>query len=168
MDLEDKSLGHPSHSAVILLRDESTDSLILTKRSSQLKNHPGEISFPGGFWEIGDISYYHTALRELQEELGIRSDRVQLIKAMSTEMTLLGTTIHPWLAAIESLEPYVINKDEVDSILSVPYTLVKQTQNYKKIRLERNGITYVSIQFIPFDGQIWGATARIMKQLASI
>ena len=96
-----------SYAGVVILYEQSTDSLILTKRSIHLRKHPGEICFPGGVWEEGDDNYYYTALRELHEELGIDSSRVTLIKELAEERTLLGSVIHPWLTRIESIEPFI-------------------------------------------------------------
>ena len=76
--------------AVVVLYEHATDSLILTRRSNQLRDQPGEICFPGGHWDEGDQTLYDTALRELQEELGIRAERVQLQKMMKTQKTLSG------------------------------------------------------------------------------
>ena len=61
------------HSAVLVLHELATDSLVLTKRSNKLRHHPGEICFPGGIWENQDENLYATALRELNEELGIEA-----------------------------------------------------------------------------------------------
>jgi 8-oxo-dGTP pyrophosphatase MutT (NUDIX family) len=155
-----------SQSSVIVLHDLSTDSLVLTKRSEHLKNHPGEVCFPGGFRESEDKSLLDTALRELHEELNIAADRVTFIKEMKVETTLLGAVIQPWLASIESIVPYRINPSEVNSIISVSMDLVTNINNYKELIIERNGMRFVSWEFIQNKEVIWGATARIMKQLA--
>ena len=101
MDLN--KIKHFVHSGVIVLYERSSDSIILTKRSEHLKHHPGEVCFPGGVWENGDANLYATALRELNEELGIEPSRVSLIKELTIERTLLGAIIHAWFASIESI-----------------------------------------------------------------
>jgi hypothetical protein len=58
-----------------------------------------------------------------------------------------------------------MNIQEVTAIVSVPITLVKQANNYRDISVERHGLHFKSCEFIPYEGIIWGATARIMKQL---
>ena len=151
--------------AVVVMHEMSTDSLILTKRSDKLRNHPGEISFPGGAFEELDKDFYHTALRELKEELGIDSSRIELIKALEPEHTLLGHIIHPWLVRLEKLEPYQIDPNEVAEVFSLPMTEVVKALNYKKLRLTRSNIHITSIQFTATEYFVWGATARIMRQL---
>lgn len=161
-ELKDKGL---TRSAVMVLYEQVSDSLILTKRSEHLRRHPGEVSFPGGLWEEKDENLYATALRELNEELGISADRVTLVKELKTQRTLLGSIIHPWLARIETIEPYHLNADEVTRIIVVPMSLVQSAQNYKDIFVERNGYRFRSCEFLFEEDWIWGATALIMKQL---
>ncbi len=156
-----------THSSVIVLYDLSKDSLILTKRSQMLNKHPGEVCFPGGFQEINDQDLYSTALRELNEELGVTSDRITLIRKLNIERTLLGLVIHPWYASIDSIFPYTMNPQEVSKLILVPMPLVKNQKNYKEIRIEKEGKHIVTCQFIANEELIWGATARIMRQLAS-
>lgn len=154
-----------SNSAVIVLYEHESDSLILTQRSDKLRTHPGEICFAGGGWEEGDASYYATALRELNEELGISTDRVGLIKELKTEKTLLGRVIHPWLAGIQSVHPYHLNVQEVVRLISIPMSLVQDSKNYRTFMIERNGRHYKTCEFTANKDWVWGATARIMKQL---
>jgi 8-oxo-dGTP pyrophosphatase MutT (NUDIX family) len=165
MDLNKTSNDQSIHSAVMVLHELNSDSLILTKRSEQLRNHPGEISFPGGLWEKNDLSYYDTALRELHEELGVSGDRVTLIKELTPEPTLGGIIIHPWFGTIQSITPYTLNIPEVDSIVIVPIDLVYDRNNYREITIERSGFHFTTCEFIPKYQYIWGATARIMRQL---
>lgn len=153
------------HSAVIALYERATDSLILTKRSELMRHHPGEICFPGGRQEIDDEHLLATALRELKEELGIGSERIHLIKALTDERTLLGAIIHPWLASIESIDPFILNAQEVTEIIRVPFSLVCDINNYKDFLIKRGTYQFKSCQFTASSQFIWGATARIMKQL---
>lgn len=165
MDLNEFEREKLVHSAVIVLYEQLSDSLILTQRSDQLRTHPGEICFPGGLWEEGDDNYYVTALRELNEELGIASDRINLIKELNTQKTLLGSIIHPWFASIEAVHPYQLNYQEVVRLISIPMALVQDDTNYKDLMVERGGLRYVTCEFTANKEWVWGATAHIMKQL---
>ncbi len=156
------------HAAVMVLHELSSDSLILTKRTESMRSHPGEVCFPGGAWEQGDETLYATALRELHEELGITADRVSLIQEMKTQTTLLGSIIHPWLATIESVYPYILNPYEVERLIKVPMSSVKIAQNYKQVIVDRDGYHFKSCEFIFNEDWIWGATAKIMQQLVSL
>jgi 8-oxo-dGTP pyrophosphatase MutT (NUDIX family) len=154
-----------THAAVIALYESSSQCMILTKRSNHLRKHPGEVCFPGGQWDEVDEHFYATALRELHEELGVSAERVTLIKELSLEQTVLGSIIHPWYALIESLEPFKINDNEVASIIRIPLSLVQQRKNYLEVRVKRQSIHYKNCLFLGHEEFIWGATARIMKQL---
>lgn len=165
MDLNEFKEKLLTPAAVLVLHERSSDSLILTKRSEHLRAHPGEVCFPGGAWEEEDANLYVTALRELGEELGITADRITLIKELKIQKTLLGSIIHPWFASIESINPYQLNSDEVTRIITIPMHLVQSPENYKDIFVECNGYRFKSCEFIFKEDWVWGATARIMKQL---
>ncbi|CAM2757774.1 MutT/nudix family transporter protein [Legionella steigerwaltii] len=165
MDLNEYKGKKIVHSAVVVLYEQESESLILTKRSDRLRAHPGEICFPGGSWEEGDENYYATAVRELHEELGITPDRITPIRELNIQKTLLGSIIHPWLASIESVHPYQLNYQEVVRLISIPMALVQDAKNYKDFVIERDGRRYISCEFTANKDWVWGATARIMKQL---
>lgn len=154
-----------NESAVIVLLDKSSDSLVLTQRSLNLRDHPGEICFPGGRKEENDIDHWATALRELEEELGIGATRVVLVKKLNIETTLNGSIIYPWLATITNVKPYTPNASEVAGVITIPMSDVKIRKNYKSIFLERYGKRVETCQFTATHHFVWGATARIMKQL---
>ena len=84
---------------------------------------------------------------------------------METRTTLFGSIIHPWLASIESIRPYSQNLEEVTSLIFIPMPLVVDARNYRDIIMERKGIKFKTCEFIPHEEFVWGATARIMKQL---
>lgn len=151
--------------AVIVLHEQVGDSLILTKRSSGLRSHPGEICFPGGRWDEKDKTLYDTALRELHEELGISLERIQLQKKLQTQRTLSGYIIHPWLAYINTIEPYTINRAEVAALLRLPMPEVRNLANYKQMIIERRGLKIKTYEFVNNEHMVWGATAQIMMQL---
>lgn len=152
-------------SAVIVMHEQATDSLILTRRTAHLRDHPGEVCFPGGRWERGDSDLWATALRELHEELGIGADRVRLIKKLEPEQTLHGSIIHPWFATILTLEPYIPNTYEVAEVLMLPMQAVNTISNYEDMVINRAGELVTTCQFTASHYFVWGATARIMKQL---
>lgn len=168
MGLNDLNKKKFIHSGVIVLHEHVSDSLILTQRSNQLRAHPGEICFPGGTWEEGDKSFYDTALRELSEEMGIAADRVCLVKKLKTEQTLLGRIIYPWYACIESIIPFHLNTKEVSRIIAIPMPLVQDEKNYRDFFIEQEGQQFKTSEFTANRDWVWGATARIMKQLVKL
>lgn len=161
MDLPEKT----KEAAVIVLQELATDSLILTLRSTRLKSHPGEVCFPGGRWQDEDDNLYHTALRELNEELSISPERVCLLRPLKIERSLSGFRIHPWFASIEQLSPYQMDKNEVEQVFSLPMKEVTNPLNYQEMEIVRYGLRIKSLQYKASPYFVWGATVRIMKQL---
>lgn len=158
-------IEEPIKAAVIVLHELVSDSLVLTMRSKNLANHPGEVCFPGGRWHEGDKDLSDTALRELQEELCVEPSRVELQYAMVPERTLTGFIIQPWFANIENLNPYKADKREVANVFRLPMNEVALAKNYKEIIVKRLGWDIKSYQYIASQHFVWGATARIMMQL---
>lgn len=152
--------------AVMVLHELSTDSVILTERTAFLNSHPGEICFPGGMYDAGDMDLRMTALRELEEELGITPSRVTILHALEKEITLLGRVINPWFGTIETIDPFTPNINEVAAVHSVPFSLACRKENYQEKVITRQGKQFTTCQFSYHNHLIWGATARIMKQLA--
>ena len=163
MDLTEKIT--PIDAAVVVLHESASDSLVLTQRSHTLRNHPGEICFPGGRWQVGDRTLCDTALRELQEELGVSPARIVLQKALRTERTLSGYLIHPWFATIENLSPYHADRNEVVEVYYLPMSEIIKASNYEKIQISRFGLNFTTYRFVASSHYVWGATARIMMQL---
>lgn len=154
-------------SSVLALHDINSNCLILTKRSEHLRHHPGEICFPGGIQEDKDKDLYATAVREVHEELGIEASRIQLVKELPVQSTLLGMVIHPWFARIETINPYKLNTQEVVKLIAIPMDEVLNPKNYHEFTIIRYGKPFQSWQFLKSKDIIWGATARIMHQLSS-
>lgn len=165
MDFNKKAPTYRMESAVIVLHEQSSDSLILTRRSMNLRTQPGHVCFPGGLREGKDENLYATALRELEEELGIAASRVRFIREMKKDKTLFMAVISPWFAAIESVEPYEINRDEVAELIKIPLEQVMRKENYREKKIKEEGFVFSSLVFTGSEHFIWGATARIMNQL---
>lgn len=153
--------------AVIIYSDNNRYKLILTERSQNLNNHAGEISFPGGTYDLEDKSLFNTIIRETYEEIGLQLFNKHYIGQLNDIWTLTGYLIQPFVFLIK--EPINIrpNPDEINSILNIPITFFEEDKNrlhqiinYKNRQL--NSFTYT------YEGHtIWGATATILATLFS-
>ncbi|WP_122053743.1 CoA pyrophosphatase [Vibrio sp. Evd11] len=170
-----ESVGRISHisgeqlrkAAVVVGLVEREDGLhvIFTKRAAHLKHHPGQISFPGGKHEQSDPSMQFTALRELHEEVGIRSDQVKIVGQLPALSTISKFSVTPIIAMVDPDYKAVIDQNEVASIFEVPATYVldqaklhSHTVNFKKIKHR--------VFAMPFEEHlIWGVTAQIIHSL---
>ena len=140
--------------------------LILTKRASHLKHHPGQIAFPGGKVDATDADAFAAALREAHEEIGLPPKLVQVLGALSPHETVTGFSIQPVLGLIRDDYVPVAQPEEVDEIFAVPLSHVMRPENYNiEGRMWMGQMRrYYAVPYGPY--YIWGATARILRGLA--
>ena len=154
--------------AVLVAVQEFSDGprVLLTKRASHLKHHPGQISFPGGKVEATDASPAAAALREATEEVGLPANLVQVMGSLPCHETVTGFTVTPILAQITAPFSPILEVGEVDEMFSVPLDFVTNPANFRvEARLWRGDWRrYYTVPYGPY--YIWGATARILHGLA--
>jgi 8-oxo-dGTP pyrophosphatase MutT (NUDIX family) len=163
---EPELVATPSMAAVLVILFPINDTLnvFLIKRSEKLKNHPGEISFPGGVYEDSDGKLMNTALRETQEEVSIIIAESSIFSRLPDVETLTGFTVTPFVAILDVLPPYERSPDEVHSVLEAPLEPLLSTQQ----RDTRHEASMDMVIFQHGPHMIWGATARILKQIKMI
>lgn len=141
--------------------------LVLTKRSSRLKHHPGQIAFPGGKVDEGDADVIAAALREADEEIGLKPDNVDVIGTLPCHETVTGFQVTPVLGLIRASFTPVPERGEVDEIFTVPFEHVVDPARYsiQSRRWQGRRRHYFTAPFGPY--YIWGATARMLHGLAN-
>jgi 8-oxo-dGTP pyrophosphatase MutT (NUDIX family) len=163
------SIGHPMYgtsslsSVIVLIHfTKITPHILLTKRSTNLKSHTGEISFPGGKYMKEDETLLNTAIRETVEEIGIKLTTEHIMGCLRAVKTLTSNFyIVPFVTILESIYPPKFVADEVEAVLDIPLldllaTMAPDTEHVSIDELYK--FEYNSYL-------IWGATARILKQL---
>lgn len=156
-------------SAVLMLFGPAPDdpcrtSLVLTQRADTLRNHAGQVSFPGGAREEGDPDLVATALREAEEEIGLAPEQVQLLGALAPVRTFVtGYVIFPYVGLIEPGNEWTPSPGEVDVVLEL--ALRDLAAGFGVRPLTRRGITFETDTYVVGDHLIWGATARILGDL---
>jgi 8-oxo-dGTP pyrophosphatase MutT (NUDIX family) len=142
------------------------DRLILTKRASHLKHHPGQIAFPGGKVESSDGSAENAALREAQEEIGLPPDAVEIWGRLPAHETVTGFTVTPVLGLVRDAFSPVPEAGEVEEVFTVPLTHILNPDRFviERRRWRGEWRRYYTVPFGPY--YIWGATARILRGLA--
>ncbi len=140
-------------------------TVIFTKRNNKLKNHAGQISFPGGKKDVSDFSIEQTAIRETREEIGLKINQNEIIGKMGTWETRTGFLITPLVAFISKPPKLKKNIDEVDEIFEVPANHLFNPKNYKleKQGYEKKYYEFYAIEYL--DYYIWGATAGLIINL---
>lgn len=156
----------PAGVLLAVLLTEDTPKVILTKRSSALKHHPGQIAFPGGKQDDGDANVTAAALREAQEEIGMPPDLPQVLGCLPEHETVTGFRVTPVIAVLEQQFKVVPEPGEVDEVFQVPLAHLMNPESYSiESRIWRGARRYFFV--VPFGPYyIWGATARMLRGLA--
>jgi 8-oxo-dGTP pyrophosphatase MutT (NUDIX family) len=159
--------GEPRLAAVLvpLVNRPEGLQLLLTQRSADLPDHPGQISFPGGRVEPGDSSLAAAALRETAEEVGLPRDRVSVLGHLSEYETVTGYRITPVVGWVEP--PFTLAPDpvEVADVFEVPLGFILDPANQQR-HFRMLGERRRDFWAIPYgERYIWGATAAMLMML---
>jgi len=162
----DKSDIEFQRASVLLPIIQNTNSnewdLLLTKRASHLKHHPGEISFPGGRFEEGDQNLQITAIRETYEEIGIQHDQIRLIGKLPRQKTISQYHVTPFVGIIEGNYQLKLDRNEVEEAFLIPLSFALNSSNQQKIEriINQQSLSYYLIKYNDYN--IWGATAKML------
>ena len=140
-------------------------TVLLTQRTVHLRDHAGQISFPGGRVEPSDRSHEATALRETEEEIGLSPRRVELVGRLDTYRTRTGFEITPVVGFVEPGFELRLDSFEVAEVFEVPLSYVLDASNHERHSREFAG-RHREFYVLPYDGRyIWGATAGMLVNL---
>ncbi len=168
---QDRHMPSQLRNAAVLIPIKSGPcglEVILTRRSIALRNHPGQISFPGGKQDATDTSFTHTALREAEEEIGLAQDDVKIIGALPKHETITAFLVHPFVGLVPNDFTPELLTDEVAEVFSAPLNHLLDPANYRVEGRMWQGLErhYFAVPYGPY--YIWGATARMLRMLAEI
>ncbi|TAM61953.1 CoA pyrophosphatase [bacterium] len=152
----------------LLTRDERGELILpFTRRSYQLRLHPGEISLPGGKWEPGDgVALEQTALRELEEELGVAPQRVQVLGRLPDVSTVVTDfAIAPFVGYLAQRQLWRCSDGEIDAVIEVPLAEILRAGAVRYSTVVVRGTERNVIALDYGAHRIWGATGRILKEL---
>lgn len=148
----------------ILKRPEGY-SVLLTRRAETLRNHKGQVSFPGGRRDPEDISLAACALREAEEEVGLPPKNVEVIGYLDDYPTTTRYRVTPVVALVTPPKAFVFDAGEVAAVFEVPLAVLLDRQRYESKILSTEGLNVPFFE-INHDGhRIWGATAGMLRDL---
>lgn len=134
--------------------------LLFTRRTDRVQSHKGQVSFPGGACDDGETTPEETALREAEEEIGLRPADVKVLGRLSQLITISSFRVSPIVGVIPFPYAFKVANIEVARVFTIPLSWLSDRNNYWEFFLrdsERSLIAYH-----PYDGELlWGATARI-------
>ncbi|EYU28051.1 hypothetical protein ABFS82_13G099700 [Erythranthe guttata] len=160
---------------ICLFEGQSGDlRVILTKRSSTMSSHSGDVALPGGKWEEGDDNDADTALREANEEIGLDPSFVEVVTILEPYYTKRNITVFPVIGIIWDISNFnpVANASEVESVFDAPLEMFLKSENQREEKSEWMGYKY-SLHFFDYQSEnksyvIWALTAAILINAASV
>ena len=156
----------PAAVLVPLVEREAELTVLLTQRASQLKNHAGQISFPGGRIEPEDAGPSAAALREAHEEIGLEPRFVSVVGYLADHILLSGFRVTPVVAFVRPGFELLLDSQEVSDTFEVPLSFVFEPGNQRSQRRKFGGAGEVRVWDIQYQGRnIWGATAGMLLNL---
>jgi 8-oxo-dGTP pyrophosphatase MutT (NUDIX family) len=155
----------PAAVLVPLVERASGMTVLLTQRAATLKDHAGQISFPGGRMEPEDADAWHAALREAHEEIGLSESFVEFAGYLPDHWVGTGFRVTPVVGFVDSGHELRIATAEVHDVFEVPLEFILDEANHRMQLRDLAGVTFESYD-IPFgDRNIWGATAGMLLTL---
>jgi len=165
-------IEHPpfSHAAVLvpLFQKGKDCHLLFTKRSEEVKYHKGEISFPGGMVDEEDKELINTALREADEEIGLKERDVQIIGVLDDIVTITEFIVTPIVGLFPYPYPFKVSEVEIAELIEVPLASLLEEDCFSEREIFRGGQKEVVYAYQYGKHIIWGATARILNQFLNL
>lgn len=159
--------GPPAEAAVLagLVPRPQGVQVLLTRRTETLRNHGGQVGFPGGRIEPGDRNPVAAALRESSEEIALPHERVQALGYLDPFVTISSFRVTPVVAVIDPAFVPVPQPSEVAEVFEVPLDFLMDPGNLRQVEIDHRGRVRHVLEYTWPGQRIWGATAAILYNL---
>lgn len=164
-------LEEPTRQAAVLVpivMHQNAETILLTKRTEHLAKHAGQVSFPGGSIDPDDENAIAAALRETDEEIGLKENHINVHGSLDTYRTGTGFEITPVVATVQPGFSLEVHAGEVADVFEVPLDFVMDRRNHQRQSAVWRGRRrhYYAMPF--GDYFIWGATAAMLVNLVDV
>jgi 8-oxo-dGTP pyrophosphatase MutT (NUDIX family) len=150
-----------------LIRNKDHWSILFTRRADNLASHSGQIAFPGGGVESGE-SLGDAAIREAEEEVGIRAGDVELIGRLDDLVTNSGYLVAPFAGVIHEPIEYVMQESEVVEVFEVPIDALLDPAKPEVRYVTYRDRKYPAYYYVHGPYEIWGLTGRMLKSFLDL
>jgi 8-oxo-dGTP pyrophosphatase MutT (NUDIX family) len=152
-----------------LYETEVGPHFVLTRRTERVPTHKGQISFPGGGFQDGDGNLLATALRESEEEIGLRPADVDVVGVLDDTVTAASAhVVRPFVGFVPHPYPFRLDSFEIEELVHLPLSPLLEPNCFREEVWDRDGRPH-SVFFYEHDGHtVWGLTARILKQFVEV
>lgn len=143
-----------------LVQEQGTWHILYTRRTQRVESHKGQVSFPGGACDEGETSPADTALREVEEEIGVGREAIRILGRLASMVTITSYRVTPVVGVLEWPAVFRLSDHEVERVFTVPLAWLADSHN--RWELPFPGSQRGIVVYHPYDGElIWGATARM-------
>jgi 8-oxo-dGTP pyrophosphatase MutT (NUDIX family) len=171
--MESRPMDQAIKSSVLILlypgKENARPNFVVTLRPIYNGIHSGQISLPGGQFEIPDKSLLQTALRETYEEIGIDPGRITIIGQL-TELYIPPSNylVLPFIGYTSLYPEFHPQQEEVKQIIEIPVDLLLDEKNVMEKEIDARGVQFSALSFVVNGTIIWGATAMILNEFKEI
>lgn len=155
----------PAAVLVPIYEKEGRSHILFAQRTLTVRHHKGQISFPGGARDGTDRSLLETALRETEEEIGVRPRDVEILAELDEMVTPTGFHVHPYVGNIPYPYPFRVNDAETAALIEVPLDHL-MVESHHRLGFRRFQDRIYEIHYYTYESHtIWGVTGHILHGL---
>ena len=159
---------NPAAVLILLFPVKQDIRFFLTKRTNVVQHHKGQISLPGGAWEEGE-QLWETALRETNEEIGVRAERIQFMGALTPLFVpVTGFLIHPFVGWVDDKPETYPDPTEVESLFAVSVSALMDQNSCQREEQTIRDYVFDVPYFLLNKQKVWGATSMILSEFKTV
>ncbi|MDO7842929.1 CoA pyrophosphatase [Sphingomonas immobilis] len=151
---------------LVPVTDRADPGVILTRRNDTMRNHAGQVAFPGGRMDPGDADVVAAALREAEEEIALPRSAVTVVGAADEYRTISGYRVTPVIGVVPPDLTFTPNAGEVADVFEVPLGFLLDSGNHLESVIEWQGHNRHLYEILWGNQRIWGATAAMIVNLS--